>query len=209
VFFNRGSHGVVEDASLRKAINMDRDQNESARHRLDEVNQRLLSTEPISADYIRSLISDPRLGVDIQSELFSFVMNPENVARIRPRLTFEDYQLTALTYLKRCIIDDPPEAIAHSRWIACYEFVNYFKWIWQDSSTRDAGAQVAKQWVRELYMQGDAAQRLAIIQGTLEHLFENPSIREFFSDWMVDKPEIRAAYEQASEWSENGGHSPL
>lgn len=209
MFFNRGSHGVVEDASPRKVINMDRDESENTRRRLDEVNQRLLSTEPISADYIRSLISDPGLEVDIQSELFSFVMNPENVGKIRPSLTLEDYQLIALTYLKRCIIEDPAESIAHSRWTACYEFVSYFKWIWQDPSMRDAGAQVAKQWVRELYMQGDADRRLAIVQGTLEHLFENPSIREFFSDWTVDKPEIRAAYEQASEWSESGGHSPL
>lgn len=188
---------------------MDREQNESTGRRFNEITQKLLSKEPISADYIRSLIRDPRLEIDIQSELFSFVMSPENVVRIHPKLTFEDYQLTALTYLKRCIIDDPPESIAHSRVTACYEFVGYFKWIWQDPFMREAGAQVAKEWVRELYIQGDSDRRLAIIQGALEHLFENHAIREFFSDWKADKPEIREAYEQASEWSEGGGHSPL
>jgi hypothetical protein len=47
------------------------------------------------------------------------------------------------------------------------------------------------------------------VQGALEHLFENLSVQEFFTDWNAAEPELRAAYAEALQWSQNGGHSAL
>jgi hypothetical protein len=147
--------------------------------------------------------------LEIQSELFSFVMEPRNATRVVPALTLEDYQSLASRYLARCIVEDPPNELAHSRWAACYELANWFRWLWTHPSAPTSSATETKQVIRKLYMEGDSDRRKALVQGTLEHLFENSSVRDFFADWKTAEPELRKAYDEASEWSQAGGHSPL
>jgi hypothetical protein len=50
-----------------------------------------------------------------------------------------------------------------------------------------------------MYKQGDSNLRNCIAQATLEHLFEQEPIREFFADWMNDEV-LALAYRDASEW---------
>ncbi len=165
----------------------------------------LTSTGSVSVERIREGMETTDL--ETQSELFDFVMNPERVVRVVPELKFEDYQSIASRYLTRCIIEDPPQEVAHSRWTACYEFASWFRWLWEAPSIPKSAVAEAKQLLRRLYLEGDSNRRQALVQGTLEHLFENPSVKEFFSDWTTAEPELHVAYDQASEWSHGGAHS--
>ena len=54
-----------------------------------------------------------------------------------------------------------------------------------------------------LYKEGDPDTRVSIVQATLEHLFEQDQIREFFSDWKNDEV-LAVAHEEASEWYTGG-----
>lgn len=52
-----------------------------------------------------------------------------------------------------------------------------------------------------LYQSGDESQRRIIVNGTLEHLFENAEIRQLFAGWQTDV-NLLPAFEVAREWAE-------
>ncbi len=85
------------------------------------------------------------------------------------------------------------------------EFLGWFAYLWDDPSVERSVLSDIKDHLRKLYLEGDSDVRLALVQGTLEHLFENASVRHFFADWL-DNPTLQKAYEEAAEWSESGGH---
>ena len=82
----------------------------------------------------------------------------------------------------------------------------WFGGLWDDPSIAKSALSEIKDQLRKLYLEGDSDVRLALIQGTLEHLFENASVCEFFADWLSD-PELQKAYEEAAEWSKSGRHN--
>jgi hypothetical protein len=88
------------------------------------------------------------------------------------------------------------------------ELVNIFVRLWKDASVPRPGLEDLKGWLETLYREGDQAIRTCVIQATLEHLFEQEQIREFFSDWQKDG-ELALAHREASEWYKGGGSSPL
>jgi len=167
----------------------------------------LTSADTVPAERIREAMESPDL--ECQGELFNFIMEPGNIARVAPALEFEEYQSIVSRYLTRCVIEDPPDAVACPRWVACYEFANWFRWLWLDRSIPRSAVVEAKQLMRKLYVESGPNVRKALTQGMLEHLFENPAVRDFFSDWITAEPELREAYNEASEWSQQGRHSPL
>jgi len=65
-----------------------------------------------------------------------------------------------------------------------------------------------KNWLGELYKNGDETIRKCIVQASLEHLFEQKPIRKFFSAWRNDAV-LRVAYEEACLWPDGGGRTPL
>src|SRR3954454_15414658 len=50
--------------------------------------------------------------------------------------------------------------------------------------------------LKDVYPRGDDAIRLALIQGALEHLFEDPTIVEDFEEWRTDE-RLRPGYDDA------------
>jgi hypothetical protein len=65
-----------------------------------------------------------------------------------------------------------------------------------------------KAWLGRLYLEGDGSIRTCIITATLEHLFEQKDIREFFSDWKKD-PVLAIAHKEACLWYLGGEKTPL
>lgn len=57
-----------------------------------------------------------------------------------------------------------------------------------------------KAWIEEMYLSASEAARVCIIEGALEHLFEDIRIKDEFSDW-ADKHDLLEPYERASAWS--------
>ncbi len=58
-----------------------------------------------------------------------------------------------------------------------------------------------KDWIARQFINGDTDIRRTLVQATLEHLFEDPTISDFFSDWRSESS-LADAYRQAKEWSE-------
>ena len=58
-----------------------------------------------------------------------------------------------------------------------------------------------------LYRQSDEETRRCIIDGGLEHLFEEPGARALFEHWRSDK-ELSVAYREAAEWADDHPKRP-
>jgi hypothetical protein len=157
----------------------------------------------IPVERIREWMDRPE--IEVQAAVFDLVMSAERVKKVIPYLTFEDYRAFIPKFLGRCIVENPNTELTLSRWEAAYEFLAWFGRLWDDPSVEKSVFAEAKSLLRKLYLEGDSEVRLALIQGTLEHLFENASVREFFADWLKD-PTLQKAYDEAAEWSKSGGH---
>jgi hypothetical protein len=65
-----------------------------------------------------------------------------------------------------------------------------------------------KQWLADIYKRGSDDVRKCVVTATLEHLLEQGDFRRFLTDWVKD-PVLRKAYEEALEWYEGGGRTPI
>jgi hypothetical protein len=160
----------------------------------------------ISAEQVKLWMESPSL--DVQGVIFDFVMDPERAARIEPPLAFGDYRYFVLRYLSRCMIENPQSGWAATRFDASCELLRWCGIIWSDPSVEKDATEEAKDLLRRLCLDYGSEVRRVAIQGILEHLFENPSVRAFFADWRGD-PELRDAYDEANEWQRLGGRTPV
>ena len=147
-----------------------------------------------------------RPEIEVQAAIYDLVTSSERVKKVVPDLTFEDYLAFMPAFFSRCIIENPNTELTLSRWEAAMEFMAWFGNLWDNPSVHKSVLSEAKDQLRKLYLEGDSDVRLALIQGTLEHLFENASVRKFFADWLSE-PELQKAYEEAAEWSKSGTHN--
>jgi hypothetical protein len=128
--------------------------------------------------------------------------------RIEPPLTPHEYKTFVMHYYGRCLKEDPKGEWADSRYSAGSTLVNIFASFWRDSSVPREILKELKTWLGRLYAEGDESIRTCIVNATLEHLFEQKDIREFFSDWKKD-PVLTIAHKEACEWYLGVGKNPL
>ena len=128
--------------------------------------------------------------------------------RIQPPLTPSEYRSFVTHYLERCLKEDPKSEWADSRYSAGTTLVNVFASLWRDSRVPRDVLKELKVWLGRLYLEGDESIRTCIVTATLEHLFEQKDIREFFSDWKKD-PVLTIAHKEACLWYLGGGKTPL
>jgi hypothetical protein len=110
-----------------------------------------------------------------------------------------------LGYFRRCIEEDPAGEFAASRYVAAHALVNWYRKMRDDPQVPPEVLVRARRMLREAYEAGDSAVRECIVNGALEHLFEEEAVREEFAEWKR-QPQLREAYERALEWSSGGGH---
>ena len=127
---------------------------------------------------------------------------------IEPPLSIEEYKDFVKTYYERCLGRDSDGEWSDGRYMAGTELVNIFAALWRDASVPREILQELRDWLGQLYRSGEAETRTCIVNATLEHLFEQEDIREFFSGWK-DDPVLAVAHKDASEWYLGGGSSPL
>lgn len=146
--------------------------------------------------------------VNVLGAVYAFITNPQASQHIDPPLLFEDYYAFLTMYYARCLKEDPQSAWADSRFSAGLDFVNWFASLWHDTTIPRSSLTDLKNWLGGIYREADEALRVSIVQATLEHLFEQNSIREFFSEWKND-PVLQVAYSEAIQWVKGGGNTPL
>jgi hypothetical protein len=177
-------------------------------HEVSEVLRKLNSLGELKEDVIPvELLQEwmRRPEIEIQAAIYDLLTSANRLKKLVPDLTFDDIAAFKPKFFCRCIIEDPDGELTLTRWEAAMEFLGWFAYLWDEPSVDKSVLSEAKDQLRKLYMEGDPDVRKALIQGTLEHLFENASVREFFADWLKD-PTLQKAYEEAAEWSELGGH---
>jgi hypothetical protein len=128
--------------------------------------------------------------------------------RIEPPISLPEYVEFTKRYYERCLRENPDGEWSDSRYSAGGDLVNIFASLWRDSTVPRPVLDDLKSWLGRLYKEGKPEIRTCIVQATLEHLFEQKQIREFFLDWQRDVV-LAVAYQEASEWYKGGGSTPL
>src|SRR5215467_5887805 len=145
---------------------------------------------------------------DIEMLGFTHHLLSETHFRVEPAISLDEYIRFTMKYYERCLRENPDGEWSSPSYIAGGELVNIFANLWRDSSVPRSALSDLKIWLGRLYREGNSTLRRCIVQATLEHLFEQQQIREFFADWTNDEV-IAVAHSEASEWCPRGGNSPL
>ena len=106
-------------------------------------------------------------------------------------------------YLLRCIEENPaPGDYLHGGYEAAWDLAALLK-EWRRRGGRVAATVrgIALE-LEKLYRRGDPATKNRVLCGVLEHAFEEPALRPYFSNWDRDE-ELREAYELAMDWGES------
>jgi hypothetical protein len=155
------------------------------------------ATEVAKADVLSWMNST---DIQVQGAISQILLDhPERTRAIRPPLDREDYELFLRSYLARCIREDPDGEWPHPRYVAGHAVVAWMLGHWRRGELEPRDVEVWKSWIRDLYLMGDEKVRDAVVNGILEHLFEERAMRKLFADWR-EHPELRVAYELACEW---------
>lgn len=131
--------------------------------------------------------------------VFAFLSKKETIERISPPISRDFYVENAFNYYGRCIVENPQGEWADSNYSAAYAASGLFRQLWSESEALKEKPELFKIWIQELYRVGDEKVRKCIVNGILEHLFEDSKIKAFFEDWKNDEILI-SAYLDAALW---------
>ena len=163
-----------------------------------DVLRALTGDGPIARDDVRRWIDSGDLLT------WSAVYELTNSAwpRIEPEIPTDEQIGFMRRYLLRCIEENPtPGEHLHGGFEAAWELAACLKhW-------RAAGGKAAAHVrgvaidLEKLFRRAEPAAQNRILCGVMEHAFEDPAVRRYFSTWDRDE-ELRDAYRLAKEWGE-------
>jgi hypothetical protein len=146
--------------------------------------------------------------IQILGVLYSFITKPKFSKKIQPPLEFDQYYKFIKRYLELCIYQNPDnDDWVKTRYEAGWELVSWFASWWDNAKVPKNYLKNFKNCIGDIYKKGNQQVKECIVNATLEHLFENKKVIDFFSDWQ-DDPELQIAYIKALEWVKKGGYSP-
>jgi len=181
---------------------------------LQEIISRLWTT-PENAEWIPKTNVLPLNDVqrwmaseDIEVLGFVNAMLHDRRFRIEPPIQLFEYTNFIKHYFERCLHENPDGEWSDSRYSVGMTMVSIFASLWRDPSVPRPVLTDLKTWLGSLYTSGDQEIRTCLVTATLEHLFEQEEIRNFFLDWQQDEV-LKMAHEEASEWYKGGGWTPL
>ncbi len=103
-------------------------------------------------------------------------------------------------YFRRCLIEDPQSDWADNRYIAAYDLMRLYKALRKDICVPLNFLKDIRVMIRDVYKIGNKDVKESVINGVLEHLFEDKDIQLEFDEWRNDS-ELSKAYYEALEWS--------
>jgi hypothetical protein len=155
------------------------------------------------AEFRRWMTSD-----DVEVLGYTYHLLGDRRFRIDPELSLNEYLEFVRRYYERCFMENPDGEWSDSRYSAGSDLVGVLAFHWNKSEVPKSVMEDWKNWLARIYQQGSDEVRKCIVTATLEHLLEQGVFRQFFADWVKD-PVLRKAYEEALEWYEGGGRTPL
>jgi hypothetical protein len=138
--------------------------------------------------------------LEVRGALYSMICNSEHASYVTPALEFDDYYSFVLDYLEQCIEQNPDGEWADSRYIAGHQLVAWIVDFWSNKEVPRTKIAEIKRRLGDLYRRGDDDVRDGVLNGVLEHLFENRQLSNYFKDWEGD-PDLRDAYNNALLWT--------
>ena len=140
---------------------------------------------------------DPELA----GAVYDIITTDRLKKRIEPPLADEELENLLMPYFERCILTDPKGEWTLTRYSAAWEAQGCMLKVWDSDGGSSKSFARWKKWMERLYRAGDEAIKRAIVDGILEHLFEEKELRQFFADWKADS-ELKTAYEEAQLWAD-------
>ncbi len=144
--------------------------------------------------------------MEVLGAAYDLIVRAQLSRRIVPPLSFDQWHPFILGFYVRCFRENPQGEWALSRYRAGADLIGYFVGLWEDEDcSRDVMMEM-KNWLASLYREGDEQLRTCVVTATLEHLFEEEALRNFFADWQDDLV-LKEAHTQAMEWVLGGGRT--
>ncbi|OGP62907.1 MAG: hypothetical protein A2169_00475 [Deltaproteobacteria bacterium RBG_13_47_9] len=144
--------------------------------------------------------------IEVLGAVYHLIIDKRYYLRIEPPLVVKDYLPFIKHYFERCFREIPQDSSdfkwAHSRYSAGWELASWFVNLWNDEGVPRSMLLEIKDWLAEIYKDGDEQLRVCIITATLEHLFETKEIARFFADWRKDLI-LRPGYDEAAKYSKH------
>lgn len=128
--------------------------------------------------------------------VFAILHSPTVYQRVTPPLTLDDFQTLNIKYLPRCMKERRSSEWRQSPYLAAHAVARWFLHLWRD---RPEHLELLTDWkdtLGQLFIEGGSEVRDCVVCGVLEHIFGNPDVRNFFSDWK-DHKVLRDAYSDA------------
>jgi hypothetical protein len=138
--------------------------------------------------------------LEVRGALYSMISNSERASHVKPALEFDDYYGFVLDYLEQCIEHNPDGEWADSRYLAGHQLVAWIVDFWNNKSVPRTRLAEIKRRLGDLYRRGDEDVRDGVLNGVLEHLFENRQLANYFKDWESD-PVLARVYSDALLWT--------
>ncbi|MGE5734383.1 MAG: hypothetical protein ACM34E_04765 [Acidobacteriota bacterium] len=138
---------------------------------------------------------------ELAGAIYDIVTSDKLRKRIEPPLADEELENLLMPYFELCILTDPKGEWTLTRYSAAWEAQGCMLKVWDSDSGSSKSFTRWKKWMEKLYRAGDEAIRRAIVDGILEHLFEEKGLRQFFADWKAD-PQLKTAYDEAQLWAD-------
>ena len=156
----------------------------------------LNNNAPIARDDVRRWIDSG----DLLTWSVVYTLTEKAWERIQPEIPGEEQVEFMRRYLLRCIEENPtPGDYLHGGYEAAWELAACLKhWRPLGGRTANAVRGIAVD-LEKMYRRTDAATQNRILCGVMEHAFEDPALRPYFSNWERDT-ELREAYKLALEW---------
>jgi hypothetical protein len=88
-------------------------------------------------------------------------------------------------------------------YVAANDLSRLYRHLRADSDPRSFGLLGrVREGLRNQYLHGGSEQRARVVNGVLEHIFEDSTCRSDFEEWALD-PELRDALRAAEEWADS------
>ncbi len=127
---------------------------------------------------------------EVLGALVELLIDKKYYTRITPNLVFEDYYPFLFDYYINCMQNDFDGEWAHSKYISSYELRSFIEGIWNDEQLSEEKKielqKEIKNKLKDLCITANPPFKKVMINGLLEHLFDNNRIRTYFKDWKED-----------------------
>jgi hypothetical protein len=138
---------------------------------------------------------------DVEELALLYRLTDEGWNRIDPHLETEETCALIRDYLLRCILEDPQDGPALTRYEAAGELEAWFDHLAGMSEDGGAILRASAAAVTQAFLAGDDAVRRAIEHGFLEHVLEQSGLRPLFEHWATDS-RLEGAWRTALAWGQ-------